>query len=102
MEDVLGRATRLRTVLTERAGHATELAREACAEADVLFVFAGDGGYNEALNGLDGVHPVGLIPGGGTSVLPRALGIAAEPAPRRSSSRRPCARAARGASRSGG
>ena len=80
VEAVLSRETRLRTVLTERAGHATELAREACAEADVLFVFAGDGGYNEVLNGLDGVHPVGLIPGGGTSVLPRALGIAATPA----------------------
>jgi diacylglycerol kinase family enzyme len=80
VEAVLARDTRLRTVLTERAGHATELAREACAEADVLFVFAGDGGYNEVLNGLDDVHPVGLIPGGGTSVLPRALGIAATPA----------------------
>ena len=80
VQAVLGRAARVRTVLTERAGHATELAREACAEADALFVFAGDGGFNEALNGLDGVHPIGFVPGGGTSVLPRALGIAGEPA----------------------
>jgi diacylglycerol kinase family enzyme len=79
VEETLGRAARVRTVLTERQGHATELARAACEEADVLFVFAGDGGYNEALNGLDGVHPIGLVPGGGSSVLPRALGIADQP-----------------------
>lgn len=80
VERALGRAARVRTVLTERPGHATELAREACEQADAVFVFAGDGGYNEALNGLDGVHPVGLVPGGGASVLPRALGVAAKPA----------------------
>jgi diacylglycerol kinase family enzyme len=80
VESSLARAVRLRTVLTERPGHATELARQACEEADIVFVFAGDGGYNEALNGLDGVHPVGLVPGGGASVLPRALGIASMPA----------------------
>jgi diacylglycerol kinase family enzyme len=79
VEERLGRAARVRTVLTERPGHATELAREACEEADVVFVFAGDGGYNEVLNGVDGVHPVGLVPGGGASVLPRALGIEAKP-----------------------
>ena len=75
----LGRVARVRPVLTEHPGHATELAREACAEADVLFVFAGDGGFNEALNGVDGVHPIGFVPGGGTSVLSRALGVAAQP-----------------------
>jgi diacylglycerol kinase family enzyme len=80
VESSLARAVRLRTVLTERPGHATELARQACEEADLVFVFAGDGGYNEALNGLDGVHPIGLVPGGGASVLPRALGITSMPA----------------------
>jgi diacylglycerol kinase family enzyme len=30
VEAALSRAVRLRTVLTERQGHATELAREAC------------------------------------------------------------------------
>jgi diacylglycerol kinase family enzyme len=79
VEDALRRAVRLRTVLTESQGHATELAREACAEADAIFVFAGDGGFNEAINGLDDVHPIGLVPGGGSSVLPRALGIAPKP-----------------------
>jgi diacylglycerol kinase family enzyme len=80
VETSLAQAVRLRTVLTERPGHATELARQACEEADLVFVFAGDGGYNEALNGLDGVHPIGLVPGGGASVLPRALGITSMPA----------------------
>jgi diacylglycerol kinase family enzyme len=79
VERALGRAARVRTKLTEREGHATDLAREACEEADAVFVFAGDGGYNEALNGLDGVRPVGFVPGGGSSVLPRALGIAPKP-----------------------
>jgi diacylglycerol kinase family enzyme len=80
VEQSLARAVRLRTVLTERQGHATELAREACEESDLVFVYGGDGVYNEALNGLDGVHPVGFLPGGGASVLPRALGIVARPA----------------------
>jgi len=79
VEHVLRRAVELRTVLTERSGHATELTREACDSADVVFVFAGDGTFNEALNGLDGVHPIGFVPGGGSSVLPRALGLPPKP-----------------------
>lgn len=63
------------TVLTERRGHATELAREASGANRRLYVLAGDGVYNETLNGLDGDVPVGLVPGGWTSVLPRALGL---------------------------
>ena len=31
------------------------------------------------LNGVDGTIPVGFIPGGGTSVLPRALGLPRDP-----------------------
>jgi diacylglycerol kinase family enzyme len=46
---------------------------------DALFVFGGDGTYNEVLNGIDGVTPLGFIPGGGTSVLPRALGLPRDP-----------------------
>ena len=64
---------------TERPGHATELAREACSTVDALYVFSGDGGFNEALNGADGVTPLGFIPGGGTSVLSRALGLPRDP-----------------------
>ena len=65
------------TVFTERAGHATELAREATTEAVV--VFSGDGGFNEALNGVRAGTVLGFVPGGGTSVLPRALGLDRDP-----------------------
>ncbi len=65
------------TVFTERAGHATELAREADAEAVV--VFSGDGGFNETLNGARPETVLGFVPGGGTSVLPRALGLPRDP-----------------------
>lgn len=61
--------------LTSRAGEAVELAREASGRVDVLYVFGGDGTFNEVLNGIDGATRLGLIPGGGTSVLPRALGL---------------------------
>lgn len=65
------------TVFTERAGHATEIAREADTEAVV--VFSGDGGFNEALNGVRPETVLGFVPGGGTSVLPRALGLPRDP-----------------------
>jgi diacylglycerol kinase family enzyme len=65
------------TVFTERAGHATELAREADTEAVV--VFSGDGGFNEVLNGARPETVLGFVPGGGTSVLPRALGLPRDP-----------------------
>ena len=65
------------TLTTQHAGHATELAREVATEA--VAVFSGDGGYNEVLNGLPSGIAVGLVPGGGTSVLPRALGLPRDP-----------------------
>ena len=75
-----GARPRSRRCSTERPGHATELAprrpRDGC---DAIFVFSGDGGFNEALNGADGDVPLGFIPGGGTSVLPRALGLPRDP-----------------------
>jgi diacylglycerol kinase family enzyme len=61
--------------LTSVRGEATELAREVAGRVDALYVFGGDGTYNEVLNGIDARTPVGFIPGGGASVLPRALGI---------------------------
>jgi diacylglycerol kinase family enzyme len=66
-------------VRTERAGHATELARELSPRLDALFVFSGDGGFNEVMNGADPRTPLGFVPGGGTSVLPRALGLPRDP-----------------------
>src|SRR5439155_27004322 len=43
--------------------------------AEAVYVFSGDGGYNEVLNGIDSETPVGFVPGGGANVLPRALGL---------------------------
>jgi diacylglycerol kinase family enzyme len=64
-------------VETERAGHATELA--AGSDADSIVVFGGDGVFNEVINGLRAGVPLGVIPGGGSSVLPRALGLSRRP-----------------------
>ena len=70
----------LRTQFTQGQGHATELAAQASAEeVDAIVVFSGDGTYNEALNGADGTMPFGFLPGGGTSVFPRALGLPRDP-----------------------
>lgn len=63
---------------TEHRGHATELAREARG-AEAVYVFSGDGGFNEVLNGIDADTPVGFLPGGGANVLPRALGLPGDP-----------------------
>jgi diacylglycerol kinase family enzyme len=62
---------------TERPGHAIELVRG--ADADAVVVFGGDGAFNEALNGMRAGLAVGFVPGGGSSVLPRALGLPADP-----------------------
>ena len=66
--------------MTSASGEATELARELSGHVDALYVFGGDGTFNEVLNGIDAATPVGFIPGGGTSVLPRALGLPRDPA----------------------
>ena len=67
-----------RTVLTERPGHATELAAEAGA-LDAIVVYGGDGSANEVLNGLPTDLPVGFLPGGGANVLARGLGLPRDP-----------------------
>jgi diacylglycerol kinase family enzyme len=67
-----------RTLLTERQGHATELAAGA-GDTEAIVVFGGDGAANEVLNGLHRQIPVGFLPGGGTSVLARALGLPRDP-----------------------
>jgi diacylglycerol kinase family enzyme len=80
VETALRRVAELTVVRTERPMHAAELATEACGGgARALIVFSGDGGYNEAVNGLHGDVPIGFLPGGGTSVLPRALGLPLDP-----------------------
>ena len=79
VEEELARAAVVTVARTERPRHAVELVREACrAGADAVVVYSGDGGFNEALNGLERDVPVGFVPGGGTSVLSRALGLPAD------------------------
>jgi diacylglycerol kinase family enzyme len=63
-------------VWTEHAGEATRIAS---TPAGAVFVFSGDGGFNEVLNGVGPDVPVGFVPGGGSSVLPRALGVPRDP-----------------------
>jgi diacylglycerol kinase family enzyme len=62
---------------TQRAGHATELCREAADEGfDVVCAFGGDGTVNEVANGLAGTGtPMTCLPGGATNVYCRMLGI---------------------------
>jgi diacylglycerol kinase family enzyme len=68
------------TFLTQAPGDATELAIEWSPQVEAIYVFSGDGTYNEVLNGLRADIPLGFVPGGGTSVLPRALGLPRDPA----------------------
>ena len=66
------------TRLTTAPGEATEIVRTA-GGVDAIYVLGGDGTYNEVLNGLELDVPLGFLPGGGTSVLPRALGLSRDP-----------------------
>jgi diacylglycerol kinase family enzyme len=75
----LARAAEVTVLRTERPGHATELASVLRGDLDAVVVFSGDGGFNEVLNGLRDPVPVGFVPGGGASVLPRALGLPRDP-----------------------
>jgi diacylglycerol kinase family enzyme len=80
VREELERTADLQVLLTERPRHATELVSEACRDGvDAILVYSGDGGFNEALNGLAADVPIGFLPGGGTSVLSRALGLPADP-----------------------
>ena len=66
------------TLLTERPLHAAELAAGA-GGVERLYVFSGDGGYNEVVNGIEDDVVVGFLPGGSTSVVPRVLGLPRDP-----------------------
>ena len=78
VERVLRERVELETEFTQRPGHATELAAAFADRVDAIVVFSGDGTYNEALNSAVDV-PFGFLPGGGTSVFPRALGLPRDP-----------------------
>jgi diacylglycerol kinase family enzyme len=67
------------TLITEGPRHAADLAAAAAHAYERLYVFGGDGAFNEVVNGIDVDVPVGFVPGGGTSVLSRALGLPRDP-----------------------
>jgi diacylglycerol kinase (ATP) len=68
-----------RVVLTERPGHAPELARQAVEEgADVVVAWGGDGTINEVASQLVGTGAVlGIVRAGSGNGLARELGIPA-------------------------
>jgi diacylglycerol kinase family enzyme len=79
VEKELTAAGPIETILTERPLHAVELVAAASRGFDRIYVYSGDGGFNEAVNGVEGDIPMGFIPGGSTSVFPRALGLPRDP-----------------------
>lgn len=70
--EVEARLRPVETLWTEHRGHATDLARGAVG--DEVWVLGGDGVLNEALNGLRGGAPLGIVPAGGANVVARSLG----------------------------
>ncbi|HXU47221.1 MAG TPA: diacylglycerol kinase family protein [Thermoanaerobaculia bacterium] len=68
-------------VPTSGPGDGTRLARESAAAGDeVVFAFGGDGTLREVAAGLLGTPTaLGILPGGTTNVLARALGLPVDP-----------------------
>ena len=79
VEEELARHAYIDLLPTRRRRHATQIARDAADNHDALFVYSGDGVFNEVLNGIETTVPLGFIPGGRTNVLPRALGLPRDP-----------------------
>ncbi|MEW6059239.1 MAG: diacylglycerol kinase family protein [Actinomycetota bacterium] len=81
IEKALSADFELEVLETVERGHATEVARKAVAEGiDLLVVFSGDGTINEVVNGVAGSETaLGVLPGGATNILARALGLPLDP-----------------------
>lgn len=68
--------------ITERAGHATDVAREAAAQMiDVVIANGGDGTINEVVNGLAGSETaLAVLPSGTANVWAKEIGVSRDPA----------------------
>ena len=65
----------LDTVLTERRGHAADVAQELAGRYDAVFTLGGDGTAMEVLHVVGQLgRPVGVLPGGTGNLVARALG----------------------------
>lgn len=63
-------------VLTERRGHAAEVAQHRGAEYDAVFTLGGDGTVMEVIGTLAHTRvPIGVLPGGTGNLIARVLGI---------------------------
>jgi diacylglycerol kinase family enzyme len=71
----------LEVLETLERGHATKVAYEAATDGiHLVVVFSGDGTINEVVNGLAGTETaLGVLPGGATNILVRALGMPVDP-----------------------
>ncbi|MDQ3948871.1 MAG: diacylglycerol kinase family lipid kinase [Gemmatimonadota bacterium] len=71
-----GVGVRCDVLLTERPGHAAELARERCRDYDAVFALGGDGTVMEIAGALVSTEiPLGVLAGGTGNLLARAVGI---------------------------
>ncbi|MGH2734455.1 MAG: diacylglycerol/lipid kinase family protein, partial [Actinomycetota bacterium] len=72
---------KLEVAETTARHHASELARDAVdRDFHAVIVFGGDGTINEAAQGLVGTDvALGILPGGSTNVMGRALGVPRDP-----------------------
>src|SRR5919204_2036604 len=71
----------LEVIETKERGHASEIARQAVDDGlELVVVFSGDGTINEVVNALAGTETaLGVLPGGATNILVRALGLPTDP-----------------------
>jgi diacylglycerol kinase family enzyme len=81
IEKALSADFRLEVAETKEKGHASELASQAVVDGiDLVVVFSGDGTINETVNALAGTEvALGVLPGGATNVLVRALELPLDP-----------------------
>ena len=81
IEKALSADFRLEVTETKERGHASEIAAQAVDDGiDLVVVFSGDGTINEVVNALAGTETaLGVLPGGATNILVRALGLPTDP-----------------------